>query len=203
MRAILVHGLGRTPASMGILAARLRNRGFQPALFAYSATFESFAGCTERLRGFIDRRAGGSPFIVVGHSLGTVLLRSVYPRLRAAPIACFLIAPPARACRAAGGGAPQRLFRVLTGDMGRLLANAEFMDALPVPRCPTRTYAGTGGLVRRWLPFGDEPNDGILSVSETVIPGVPTIRVGALHTFIMNAAVIADDIEKVVSEAAG
>jgi alpha-beta hydrolase superfamily lysophospholipase len=203
MRAILVHGMGRTPASMWILATRLRKRGFEPALFAYSATFESFAHCERRLRRFIDRKADGSRFIVVGHSLGTVLLRSVYPRLRTSPIACFFIAPPAQACRAARALAPRALYKVLTGEMGQLLANAEFMDRLPVPQCATRTYAGTAGPVGRLLPFRYEPNDGVLSLSETVIPGVPTTEVRKLHTFIMNAAAIANDIEQVVSKVSG
>jgi hypothetical protein len=64
MRAILVHGMGRTPASMLVLAARLRIRGFRPTLFAYSATFEALASCSERLRSFIDRKADRSRFIV-------------------------------------------------------------------------------------------------------------------------------------------
>jgi hypothetical protein len=199
MPAILVHGMGRTPGSMLVLAVRLRRRGFQPTLFAYSAAIESFAACSERLRHFIDRKAGDTRYIVVGHSLGTVLLRSVHPRLRTPPIACFFIAPPARASRAARAFAPRRLFKLLTGEMGQLLANEDFMSRLPVPPCAARVYAGTAGPTGRRLPFGNEANDGLLSVSETVIPGIPTVCVRSLHTFIMNAAAIADDIEKVAS----
>jgi hypothetical protein len=199
MRAILVHGMGRTPASMLVLAARLRIRGFRPTLFAYSATFEAFASCSERLRSFIDRKADRSRFIVIGHSLGTVLLRSVYPRLRPPPVACFFIAPPAQACRAARALAPHRLFKLATGEMGQLLANPEFMSALPVPSCATRIYAGTAGPIGRRSPFGYEPNDGILCVKETVIPGIPITTVRKFHTFIMNAAIIANDVERVVA----
>jgi hypothetical protein len=197
--AILVHGMGRTRASMLVLAVRLRRRGFQPRLFAYSAALESFAACTERLRHFIDRNAGNTPYVVVGHSLGTVLLRSVAPCLRTQPVACFLVAPPAHASRVARALAPLWLFKLLTGEMGQLLANEQFIGSLPVPKCATRTYAGTAGPKRRWLPFGDEPNDGVLAVSETLIPGIPTTPVRKLHTFIMNAPIIADDIRNVVS----
>ncbi len=199
VRVILVHGLGRTPVSMLVLAARLRARGLQPALFAYSATFETFSGCRRRLCRFIDRSAGHAPFIVVGHSLGAVLLRSVYTELPRAPQACFLIAPPAQACRAARALAANPLFRLAAGEMGQLLADPAFMNALPLPGCTTRIYAGTGGPVGPWLPFGYEPNDGILSVRETVMPGIPVITIKWLHTFIMNAAVIADDIGRVAS----
>jgi hypothetical protein len=199
MRAILVHGLGRTPASMLVLAARLRSRGLRPALFAYSATFETFSGCAERLRNFIVRKTGQAPFILVGHSLGTVLLRSVYPSLRNAPVACFFIAPPARACRAARALAGHRIYRFATGQMGQLLADPKFMNALPVPGCATRIYAGTGGPVGAHFPFGHERNDGILCVEETLIPGIPVTAVKKVHTFIMNAAVIADDIGKMAA----
>ncbi len=198
MRAVLVHGMGRTPLSMLILAARLRRRGLAPVFFGYSVTFESFLGCTERLRRFIDLRMGGSPFIAVGHSLGTVLLRSVYPQLRKPPVACFFIAPPGQACRAARTLAPHRLFKLATGQMGQLLANPEFMDALPVPDCPTRVYAGNAGPVGHLSPFGTEPNDGILSVKEATIPGLPVTTVRKLHTFVMNAPIIADEIGQMV-----
>jgi hypothetical protein len=195
-RAILVHGMGRTPLSMLVLAARLRRRGLRPSLFAYSAAIESFAACSERLRHFIDGRTGEARYVVVGHSLGTVLLRSVVPHLRAPPTACFWLAPPAYASRLARALAPRALFRLLTGDMGQLLSNEEFIGALPVPACAMRSYAGTAGPTGRWLPFGSEQNDGVLSVSETMIPGVPTVRLRSLHTFIMNDVSVADDIER-------
>jgi len=182
---------------MLLLAARLRARGLRPVLFGYSATFETFAGCTDRLCRFIDRHAEQSPFVVVGHSLGTVLLRAVYPRLRRGPEACFFLAPPAQACRAARTLAPNRVFRFVAGEMGQLLANPDFMATLPVPGCRTLVYAGTGGPVGRWSPFGSEPNDGILSVKETSIPGISVMTVRKLHTFIMNATAIANDIAEV------
>jgi hypothetical protein len=177
VRAVLVHGMGRTPLSMLVLAARLRRRGLRPVFFGYSVTFESFLGCTERLRRFIDLRMGGSPFFAVGHSLGTVLLRYVYPQLRKPPVACFFIAPPGQACRAA-----------------RTLAS-------PVPSCPTRVYAGNAGPTGHWSPFGTEPNDGILSVKEATIPGLPVTTVRKLHTFVMNAPIVADEIQQMVRAA--
>ncbi len=81
--------------------------------------------------------------------------------------------------------------------MGQLLANSDFMAALPVPGCRTRIYAGTAGPVGKWSPFGSEPNDGILSVKETAIAGISLTTVRKLHTFIMNATAIADDIAEV------
>jgi hypothetical protein len=44
----------------------------RPDLFAYSAALEGWEGCVRRLAAFIDRRAAGTDFVLVGHSLGTV-----------------------------------------------------------------------------------------------------------------------------------
>jgi hypothetical protein len=178
---------------MALLAARLRAASIQPSLFGYVAALEGFAACAARLRRFVDARAGDD-YILIGHSLGTVLIRSVLPQLRPPPRACFLIAPPTRDCRAARAFAPRRLFKLLTGEMGQLLADESFMRSLPEPAVPTRIYAGTAGPRGPLSPFGDEPNDGVLAVSETHLASVPTQTVPALHTFIMNSGAVAEDI---------
>jgi len=194
LRVILVHGMGRTPLAMLPLAARLRVQGMRPALFAYVPAFERWNGCVNRLKKFIEKRASTEPFILVGHSLGTVLIRAVLPRLTRKPIACFLLAPPTQACLAARKLAPRLLYRVLFGEMGQLLADPAFMDALPGPDVPTKIYSGTGGPVGRFTPFGQEPNDGVLAVKETLLPHVPVQTVPSLHPFIMNSTRIAQDI---------
>jgi hypothetical protein len=199
MRAILIHGMGRTPMAMSILAMRLRAAGFRPMLFGYSAAFEGWEGCVKRLESFIERRVGTDRFIIVGHSLGTVLTRAALPGLTRKPLACFFLAPPTRACRAARKLAPRRLYRLFTGEMGQLLASREFMNSLPLPDVPTKIYAGTGGPTGRYSPFGEEPNDGVLAVGETVLPSVPLQTVPSIHTFVMNAKTVARDIVKITT----
>ncbi|HYE37976.1 alpha/beta hydrolase [Methylocaldum sp.] len=197
MRAILIHGMGRTPAGMLILATRLRASGLRPILFGYSATFERWNGCVTRLENFIEKHAVADRFIIVGHSLGTVLTRAVLPELTRKPIACFFLAPPSQACLAARTFAPRRLYRLFTGEMGQLLASRPFMDSLPQPDVPTKIYAGTGDPTGLFSPFGKEPDNGVLTVKETVLPSVSVQTVPSLHTFIMNSKIIAQDIVKV------
>jgi hypothetical protein len=146
------------------------------------------------VKGFIDRRAAGTDFVVIGHSLGTVLLRAALPRLARPPVACFLLAPPTQASLAARRFAPRRLYRLFTGEMGQKLASQPFMDALPLPVVPTRIYAGTGGPRGRHAFFGSEPNDGVLAVRETRLADIPLQTVPSLHTFIMNSRAVAEDI---------
>ncbi len=200
MQAILIHGMGRTPASMLILAMRLRSAGIRPHFFAYSAAFERWKTCVNRLESCIHQHTRNDEFIIIGHSLGTVLTRGVLPSLNHKPRACFFLAPPTKACFAARKLAPLRLYKLLTGEMGQLLANPDFMDSLHLPDIPTKIYAGNAGLRGRYSPFGEQANDGVLSVTETLLPTIPTETVPAVHTFIMNKKVIAEDIIKLTKK---
>jgi hypothetical protein len=202
MRAILIHGMGRTPASMLILALRLRAAGIQPCLFGYLPAVERWTNCVKRLEKFINQHSPDNNYIIIGHSLGTVLTRGVLPSLNHKPRACFFLAPPTKACFAARKLAPLRLYKLLTGEMGQLLANPDFMDSLHLPDIPTKIYAGNAGLRGRYSPFGEQANDGVLSVTETLLPPIPTETVPAVHTFIMNKKVVAEDIIKLAHAAA-
>ena len=201
MQAILIHGMGRTPASMLILAVRLRAAGIHPHFFAYSAAFERWDACVNRLEKCIHQHTRNDEFIIIGHSLGTVLTRGVLPRLTHKPLACFFLAPPTKACLAAQRFAPLRLYKMLTGEMGQLLANSDFMNSLSSPDVPTKIYAGINGLRGRYSPFGEQLNDGVLAIEETVLPAVPFETVASVHTFIMNKKAVADDIVKLINAA--
>ncbi len=184
----------RTPISMALLAYRLRRNGFRTAIFGYSVTVEKFSSVLARLQRFIELRCDEQAYIVVGHSLGGVLLRCVVPKLQHLPAACFLLAPPSRACVFARLLAPRLPYRIVMGEMGQLLADEHFMQSVPTPQCPTWIYAGTGGPSAHYFPIGDEPNDGVLKVSETRLTGVPLVLVPAMHTFLMNSRVLLRDL---------
>jgi hypothetical protein len=196
MHAILIHGLGRTPLSMLLLAKRLRDQGMTTHLFGYSAAFEGWESCVERLRGFIAARTRGERFIVIGHSLGCVLTRAVLPNLKHQPRLGVFLAPPSTASSLAIKLSKRWLFRALTGEMGQLLARRDFMDALPVPDIPLRVYAGIKGPRGRWMPFGNELNDGVVSVKEVQLGGFPVQLLPTIHTLIMNSRQVATDIAK-------
>ncbi|VTU18684.1 Alpha/beta hydrolase family protein [Variovorax sp. SRS16] len=198
MHAILVHGLGRTSASMLLLAGRLRSAGMTTHLFGYSAAFERWRPCVERLRRFIAARTQGERFIVVGHSLGGVLLRAALPGLACAPELGVFLAPPSTASRFAVKLSKWWLFRLLTGEMGQLLARRDFMEGLPVPDIPLRIYAGTKGPRGRWTLFGNELNDGIVSVKEVQLGSMPLQLLPTFHTVIMNSRQVAADIATLV-----
>jgi hypothetical protein len=196
MDLVLIHGMGRSPISMMRLRRRLRRAGHNPILFGYYPTFESLQAAAARLVKLIERRAHSEPYALVGHSLGTVIIRAALGRLEhRMPAACFFLAPPMRACKAARFFSRCWLYRLLAGEMGQVLASDVFMNHLPNPPVPTRIYAGVGGPCKSWLPFGMEANDGILSVSEaTGGCDATVVEVPSFHTYIMNSARVVDDI---------
>ncbi len=142
VHAIRKHGIGRTPASMLLLDKRLRSEGIKPHLFAYSAAFERWQPCVDRLQRFLNVRSGDERCIVIGHSLGCVLTRAVLPQLAQAPQMCIFLAP-------------WPPFMALSGKMGKFLGSHEFMVQVPL-----RIYAGIKGPRGGWLSFGDELSDG-------------------------------------------
>lgn len=86
------------------------------------------------------------------------------------------------------------MVKLFIGEIGQVLADKQFMDTLPLPDVPTKIYAGVSGPRGRYSPFGEEPNDGLLTVKETLLPNVPMQTVPAIHTFIMNSKMVARDI---------
>jgi len=200
MDAILIHGMGRTPLAMSLLAARLKRSGIRPLLFGYSVTFERLDTCTQRLERFIQRRVKSNEYIIIGHSLGTVITRATLPRLVHKPAGCFLLSPPAQACKAARHFAPYRFTKLLGGEMAQLLADQQFMESIPPTSVPTKIYAGTAGPRGRYSPFGDEPNDSVLTVKEMMLPNVPLETIPVLHTFIMNSKAVTRDIVNSVKQ---
>jgi len=196
MDVILIHGMGRTPVSMLRLRRHLRHAGHHPILFGYSPTFETLQGATGRLVRLIEHRVDIARYALVGHSLGTVIIRSALGQLEnRMPAACFFLAPPMVACKAAKFFSRFWPYKVLAGEMGQLLAVDMFMQRLPMPPTFTRIYAGTGGPRTRWFPFGMEANDLILSVAEATGGfKAQSVEVPALHTFIMHSPQVYDDI---------
>jgi hypothetical protein len=146
--------------------------------------------------GLIARRVDAGHYALVGHSLGSVIIRTALGQLgNRLPSACFFLAPPMTACRAARFFSRFWPYRLLMGEMGQLLADETFMHRLPMPPSPTRIYVGVSGPRAAWLPFGMEANDGILGVSEaTGAFAALAVEVPALHTFIMNSRQLVDDM---------
>lgn len=189
MTVLLVHGLGRTPLSLFGLAAALRRAGHATPFFGYSPTLETLPHIVGRLADRLRRLArAGRPVGLVGHSLGGLLLRMALPLVPELVVKrLVMLGTPNRPPRLAGHAIRWWPFRRLARDCGRLLACPETIPALPAPDVPYTLIAGTAGPRGRWSPFGDEPNDGVVAVSEVSIRDDDRpVLVPAWHTLLMN-----------------
>lgn len=192
MRVFLLHGMGRTPASMLLLAWRLRAAGHQPKLFGYTVTLDSlekirdrFVATVEQVRR-LDRDNGDEgPYAAVGHSLGNLIVRYASPNLVPGLGRVVQMAPPNQSPAIARLLQNNLIFQAITQDAGRRLVDPDFFATLPISEAPTLVVAGNAGPRFERAPF-EEPNDGILKVSETVLEGSAQLLLPCMHTFIMN-----------------
>jgi len=188
VRVLLAHGLWRSPLSVARLARELRRSGHRPVRFGYVGAAEQYERIVARLVRRLELLARDGDYAVVGHSMGGLLLRAALPRVQGPPPRHLLmLGTPNRPPRLAQRLGPRWPYRRLTGECGGLLASPAYYAALPEPAVPYTVIAGTRGPRGRWSPFGDEPNDGVVAVSETrVRDDDPVVLVRATHTFLMN-----------------
>ena len=192
MRVFLIHGMGRTPASMWFLAMRLRMLGYRPSLFGYTVTVEPLDRIAERFERHItgvlqeDAHGNGDEWAVIGHSLGNIITRLASPRLPAGFGRFIMMAPPNHSPAVARELQDNPVFQVLASDAGQRLCDEEFYEALPTPDVPSLIIAGERGVKGGWHPLGMTPNDAVVGVEETTLDGVPQVVVPGVHTFLMN-----------------
>jgi pimeloyl-ACP methyl ester carboxylesterase len=197
VRVFLIHGMGRSRASMFLLSSRLRRAGHDPSSFGYYVSREPLDDIVERFVGHIaevrTRDAEGTesapgPYAIIGHSLGNIITRRAGARLPSGLSRFIMLAPPNQPPALARAFRDNPFFRALTKDAGSKLADPDFYAALGRPDVPTLILAGDGGPKMRWLPFEGAPSDGVVGLDETRLGEVPHEVVSAVHTFIMNHA---------------
>ena len=189
MTVLLVHGMGRTPVSMWRLSRSLRRAGLRTEMFAYATAWQRVDQIVRRLQERLTRLARDE-YVVIGHSLGGLLLRAAIaglPHDIRAPRRIVMLGTPNRSPRLARRFEHAWWYRLMNGDAGDLLAREDRLASIPATTVPCTIIAGTRGISGRWSPFGNEANDGLVAVSETDLDGAEElITVPARHPFIMN-----------------
>lgn len=190
--------MGRTPLSGWRLLRCLRRAGLKTTTFGYSVVLDNFDAIVTRLRTRIVLLAATDDYIVIGHSLGGVLLRAALnslPQGSALPRRVYLLGSPVRASRIATRLQNNRLFRALTRDCGQLLGSRDRMNAIGAPAVPAIGIVGTRGIANRFGIFGDEVNDGLVSVSEVNAPWLTNcVQVPVFHTLLPASALVGEII---------
>jgi hypothetical protein len=166
---LFVHGMGRSPMSAWPMLSQLRHAGMNTHTFGYFVSLESFAKIKARIVLRVTELSREGRYILVGHSLGGVLIRSALAELPVetpGPEHIFLIGSPVKAARLATRLGKNPLFRLATGDCGQILASESLMAMVPPAQFPVTSIVGVRGIQGRLSPFGDEPNDGVVALSE-------------------------------------
>jgi pimeloyl-ACP methyl ester carboxylesterase len=206
MHVLFVHGMGRSGLSGWPLLRRLKEAGFDTSTFGYMTSRETFAEIVQRLTATLSARLEGDELVVIGHSLGGVLLRAALSQLpinAKQPRHLFLLGSPQRSAHLARTFGKSPVFRVLTRDCGRLLGSDERMTAVPAVSIATTSIVGVSGPTGRFSPFKHSANDGVVSVSEVSADWLQDqVFVPILHTVMPSSRHIATMIlQKLASPA--
>src|SRR5262249_27720248 len=133
--------------------------------FGYMALAQSFETIVNNFIQTIEAKTGGQSYAIVSHSLGGIISRAALPRLADhLPEHLIMLAPPNRPAALAKTMVAFGPYRWFTWECGQNLGDEAFYQSLPPPVIPTTIIAGTRGWPTWLSPFGDKPNDLVLTV---------------------------------------
>ena len=192
-KILLLHGMGRTRASMRRAALRLEELGWSTRRIGYPSLTRPIERLAEHVAEQIEGESGRIHFVT--HSLGGLVLRRLLHTHRPMNLGrAVMLAPPNRGSRLArrfsrlGRVVPAlRQLALPAADLNRLLGPIDF-ELLVV--AGTRA---TGPL--RWL--AQRASDGIVTVDETFAGDAgESLVVQRGHTFIMDSPEVLDRVDQ-------
>lgn len=188
---VLVHGLGRSPASMALLAQRLKWAGYRVENVGYESLTAPFPEQVATLAAAVDECCDDSPRVhFVGHSLGGLVIRRYLAEVSPPRLGrVVLLTPPSGGSHFVEwlGDVPVAVDAL--GPVGSSLGtdSTDLPATLPPPDYEMGIIAGS----RSVQPIGPlaipGPDDGIVSVEQARIEGVPMLVLPRTHFLIMNS----------------
>ena len=192
---VLVHGLWLHGVAMLYLKRRIARRGYDVKAYSYPTVRLNLAENAKRLVRYCEKLPTGR-FHLVSHSMGGLVVMKAAEALSSTRLGrIVLLAPPY--CDSYAGRRLQRLPGGCT-ILGRCMG--EWLGGV---RDTTRrnldlgVIAGTGrvGLGRVFAAGLPQPNDGVVSVEETRVPGMRDhIVVPASHTVMLVSGAVAHQV---------
>lgn len=195
---VVVHGLGRTPASMSVLEYRLETEGYRVVSFGYPSRSEPMETLVELLAEEVERCCADEVETVhfVTHSMGGILVRS-YLADRPAPHhgRVVMLSPPAGGSELIDAFEDSPLLRLIVGPAGAELGtdSTDIAGRFGPVRFALGVITGDASFnpVTSWLIPG--PDDGKVSVDNARVEGARDFLVlPGTHTFIMNRTDVAE-----------
>lgn len=198
LQALFVHGMGRSPLSGWPLLRRLKCAGLNTSTFGYAVTISDFSEIVDRLASRMEQLARQGDYVLIGHSLGGVLLRAAIAKLQPdtpAPRHLFLLGSPIQSARLARRLRLNPIFRALTGDCGQQLGSERRMLEIASTNIPVTAVTGVRGAPAALGLFANEPNDGIVSASETSAGWIKDkVSIPVVHTLLPSSPRVAEAI---------
>ena len=173
---VVIHGLGRSRVSMGLLAWRLERSGYRVLNWGYSSTRHTLPELGDMLAERVARETHSAPRVhFVGHSLGNIVVRWTVAHHRPERLGrVVMLAPPNQGAVAADRFTPYLgwFLRPLS-ELGTADSSTVRRLGSPPPDVEVAVIAGE--------------HDGKVSVDEARLPGARAFAVvPAAHTFLMN-----------------
>jgi pimeloyl-ACP methyl ester carboxylesterase len=173
----------------------LRRAGLTTTTFGYLTSHRSFEQISETLSKKIIQLLEDDELVLIGHSLGGVLLRDALRRLPPSaprPKHLFLLGSPIGPSQLAARARNNLIFRLFARDCGALLASVDRMAAVGPSPLPTTGIVGIRSLRVTKNLFNGEVNDGIVTLTETTAPWLQDYEhVPVVHTFLPSSMRVA------------
>lgn len=194
---VLLHGLGRGPASMALVAHTLRRRGYRVVTVSYPSQRADIATLAERALGPLfdpaQHHDGSTRTHIVTHSLGGVLVRQ-YLRDHGVPPSLgrvVMLAPPNAGSEIVDTLETWRLYARLNGPAGMDLGTAADHAPARLGPLPPDVEVGVIAGSFSWNPLFSAliagPDDGKVSVARTHVSGeADHLALPYSHTWLMN-----------------
>lgn len=207
MLIVFVHGMGRTPISGIPMLWRLRRHGHTVDVVGYIAATEPFDDIVKRVKAKIEQVSKKGEYVVVGHSLGGILLRAALQglaHLERKPKHLFLLGSPVSSPRLASKSQRELGFKWFSGDCGQLLSSRERMASIGMPTLTITSIVGTRGFPLTKKYFLGDSNDGVVSVSECAHNEIEkVIELPVIHTFLPSSKKVSRVLLDTISQLQG